>query len=859
MASLLYRLGKFCYRNARWVITAWVVAVLAVGGAAAAFSGTLSNSFSIPGTESQRVLNQLEDEMPEATGGSGSIVFDAGSKAFSADQKQAIRDALNELDDVSGVQSVARPFQTEQQLADARQKLENGEQKLSDAKAQLQDGTRKLEQAAADLEQRQAQLDTALQQAEAAAAAGVPGAAQQLAVLQAAQAKLDAAAEQLQAQREQLDDGRAEIRAQEDKLTEGRQQLKLSSGVELISDDGSVAVARVQFDKEIHSVSPETRQQVQDVVDAAEASGIEVHYSKEIVQDISEIFGAAEVIGVLIAAVVLIVMLGTLIAAGLPLLMAITGVAVGVGGTFALSGAVQMSSVSPMLALMLGLAVGIDYSLFIVNRHRTQLLHGMPTGESVGRATGTAGNAVLFAGLTVVIALAALAVPGIPFLTVMGLAGAATVAFAVVVALTLTPAMLRVIGTRLISKRAWAKADLGGAEEQDRAEQAKIDAGRGWGGFVTRHPVILLLITVIGLGAVALPATQLRVGLPDGGSEPADSTAYQAYTTMGQAFGEGINGPLLVAGEMPSGLSDEEAEETRFDVVRELRDIDNVATAIPAGVSEDGDMAIFQVVPTGGPTDQSTEELVHELRNSASGIEDATGVEIGVTGQTAVNIDVSQKLLDALPLYLGIVVGLSLLLLLLVFRSIVVPLLATAGFLLSLAASFGAVVAIYQWGWLGDVFGVHNPGPVLSFLPIIMIGVLFGLAMDYQVFLVSGMREAYMHGESARHAVRSGFSHGARVVTAAAIIMTSVFSGFIFSHLTMIRPIGFGLAFGVLVDAFLIRMVVVPAAMHLLGRSAWWLPRWLDRMLPDVDVEGAKVATETAEAHTPELAGQRSN
>lgn len=857
MASLLYRLGKFCYRKARWVITAWVVLVLAVGGAAVAFSGTLSNSFSIPGTESQRVLNQLDEEMPEATGGSGAIVFDAGGESFTAGQKSAIGEVLNELDGVSGVQGVVKPFKTEQQLAEARQELEQGKQQLSDAKEQLQDGTAKLEQAEADLEQRRQQLNAGLQQAEAAAAAGAPGAAQQLAGLQAAQAQLDAAAEQLEAQREKLADARSEIRANEEKLAEGRQQLKLSSGVELVSEDGSVAVARVQFDKEINSVSPETRQQVQQVADAAAASGIEIHYSKEIVQDISEIFGAAEIIGVLIAAVVLIVMLGTLVAAGLPLLMAVTGVAVGVGGTFAFSGVVEMSSVSPMLALMLGLAVGIDYSLFIVNRHRTQLLHGMPMGESIGRATGTAGNAVLFAGLTVVIALAALAVPGIPFLTVMGLAGAATVAVAVVVALTLTPAMLRVIGTRLISKRAWAKSRSGDTEQEDREEAKRIDSGRGWGGLVTRHPIVMLTVSVLALGAVALPAMDLRVGLPDGGSEPADSTAYQAYTTMGQAFGEGINGPLLVVGEMPSGLSGEEAEEARFDVVRELRGIDNVATAIPAGTSEDGDTAIFQVVPTGGPSDQSTEELVHELRNSATGIEDATGVEIGVTGQTAVNIDVSQKLLDALPLYLGIVVGLSLILLLLVFRSIVVPLLATAGFLLSLAASFGAVVAIYQWGWLGGIFGVHSPGPVLSFLPIIMIGVLFGLAMDYQVFLVSGMREAYIHGESARHAVRSGFSHGARVVTAAAIIMTSVFAGFIFSHLTMVRPIGFGLAFGVLVDAFLIRMVVVPAAMYLLGRSAWWLPRWLDRILPDVDVEGAKLDQPAPAGQTSELAGQR--
>ncbi|WP_026534445.1 MMPL family transporter [Arthrobacter sp. H14] len=842
MASVLYRLGKFCYRNRRWVIAVWVAAVLAVGGAAAAFSGTLTNSFSIPGTESQRVLNQLEKELPEATGGSGSIVFDAGDEPFSAEQKDAIKEALTGLGSASGVESVVKPFETEQQLKDAGSEIAEGQDRIEQAKAELEAGAEQLQAA-------QAELDAAKEQLQAAAAAGIPGAAQQLTQLEESQAQLDAKAAELEA-------GREEIAANEAELAEGQEQLELSSGIHFVSDDGSVAVARVQFDKEINAVSAETRQQVQDVVNAAKASGVQVDYSKEIVQDISEIFGAAEIIGVAMAAVVLLVMLGTFVAAGLPLLMAVTGVAVGVGGTFALSGVIEMSSVSPMLALMLGLAVGIDYSLFIVNRHRTQLLHGMPMGESIGRATGTAGNAVLFAGLTVVIALAALSVTGIPFLAVMGLAGAATVAVAVVVALTLTSALLGTIGNRLISKRVWAKAGSGGTEHEDQAEAERIDSGRGWGGFVTKHPIVMLIVSILALGAVALPAMDLRVGLPDGGAEPADSTAYAAYTSLGQAFGEGINGPLLVVGEMPSGLSDEEAEESRFDVVRELRRVDNVAAAVPAGASQDGDTAIFQVIPTDGPSDQSTEELVHELRDSAGEISAATGVEIGVTGQTAVNIDVSQKLLDALPLYLGLVVGLSLILLLLVFRSIVVPLLATAGFLLSLAASFGAVVAIYQWGWLGEIFGVHNPGPVLSFLPIIMIGVLFGLAMDYQVFLVSGMREAYIHGEPARHAVRSGFSHGARVVTAAAIIMTSVFAGFVFSHLTMVRPIGFGLAFGVLLDAFVVRMVIVPAAMHLLGKSAWWLPRWLDRLLPDVDVEGSKLAEEAPAGQASELAVQ---
>jgi RND superfamily putative drug exporter len=272
-----------------------------------------------------------------------------------------------------------------------------------------------------------------------------------------------------------------------------------------------------------------------------------------------------------------------------------------------------------------------------------------------------------------------------------------------------------------------------------------------------------------------------------------------------------------------------------------------VAASVPATVSEDGRTAIFQVIPEEGPASEPTENLVRDLRNSTDEFEEQTGVPIAVTGQTAANIDVSAKLMEALPVYLGIVVGLSLILLLLVFRSILVPVIATAGFLLSLLASFGATVAIYQWGWLGDFFGITNPGPILSFLPIILIGVLFGLAMDYQMFLVSGMREAYVHGGDSKAAVRVGFSHGARVVTAAAIIMVSVFAGFVFSHLAMVRPIGFGLAFGVLLDAFVVRMTLVPAAMYLLGRHAWWLPAWLGRILPDVDVEGAKLLREEKE------------
>jgi RND superfamily putative drug exporter len=826
MALLLYRLGKFSYRHRWLVISLWLAVMVAVGGAAAAFHGTLSNNFQIPGTETQQMADKLKKELPSSSGGSASIVFEANDAQFSPAGKDAVSAALAKLKTLPDVQGTVDPFATQAQLDKAVTDLAAGEQKAAAGKSQL-------DKAAADLAAGKAQRADAEQQR---AAAGLPPAAieaqlgQQKAALAAGQAKLDAGTKE-------LDAGNA-------KLALGKRQLEASKGLRFVSEDGKAAIAQVQFKTSINGLKPEVRQEVQDIVKEVSAANVTALPSKEISEDISEIFGTAEIIGIAVAALVLILMLGTLVAAGLPLLMAIVGVAVGVGGTFALSSAVDMSSISPMLALMLGLAVGIDYSLFIVNRHRGQLLAGMDPEESVALATGTSGNAVLFAGLTVIIALAAHVVPGLPFLAVRGLSAAATVAVAVVVALTLTPAVLSLVGRKLISKRAWAKADLHNAapghETEDRARD-EYRSSHGWGGVVTRHPWLSLVAGVLLLGVVALPASQLRLALPDASSEPVASQAFKAYDVTKRSFGEGMTGPIIVVGDLPAGLSAGEAQAKQFDVADILRRTDNVTAAVPLALSEDRRTAVFQVLPKEGPASASTVDVVSELRAEKARINDTTGVSIGLTGQTAGNVDVSTKLGDALPPYLAIVVGLSLVLLLLVFRSIVVPLLATGGFLLSLAAAFGGVVAVYQWGWLGTVFGVENPGAVLSFLPIILIGVLFGLAMDYQVFIASGMREAYMHGETARHAVRSGFSHAAAVVTAAAIIMVSVFSGFIFSHLNMVRPLGFAMAFGVLVDAFVVRMTIVPAVMYLLGRRAWWLPRWLDRILPDVDVEGAKL------------------
>lgn len=838
MALLLYRLGKFSYRHRWLVISLWLAVLVVVGGSAAAFHGTMSNNFQIPGTETQQMLDKLKKDLPASSGGSAGIVFEAGDAGFNQAGKDAIASALAKLEKLPDVQSTVNPFTTQATLDKAPSDLAAGEQKAAAGQAEL-------DKARATLDDGDAQLKAAEQQMTAA---GMP-AAQIEARLAPQKAELLAGRQKLEAGQKQAADGAAS-------LALAKRQVAASQGMRFVSADGKAAIAQVQFKTSINGLTPAVRQQVQDIVHGVSSAGVTALASKEITEDVSQLFGVSEIIGIAVAAIALIVMLGTLVAAGLPLLMAIIGVAVGVGGTFALTGVIDMSSISPMLALMLGLAVGIDYSLFIVNRHRGQLLSGMDAEESVALATGTSGNAVLFAGLTVVIALAALVVPGLPFLAVMGLSAAATVAVAVVVSLTLTPAVLSLVGSKLISKRAWAKAERHNAEPEhaaaDRAEDQRRSS-RGWGGLVTRHPVVSLLAGVVLLGVLAVPASQLRLALPDGGSEPVDSQAFKAYDLTRRSFGEGMTGPIVVVGTFPDGLSDDQAKTKQFDVADKLRSVDNVVAAVPVALSQDHRTAVFQVIPKDGPASASTVQVVSELRAKGSEIQQATGATIGLTGQTAGNIDVSAKLGAALPPYLAIVVGLSLILLLLVFRSIVVPLLATGGFLLSLAAAFGAVVAVYQWGWLGTVFDVANPGAVLSFLPIILIGVLFGLAMDYQVFITSGMRESFMHGENAKQAVRSGFSHAAAVVTAAAIIMVSVFAGFIFSHLTMVRPLGFAMAFGVLVDAFVVRMTIVPAVMYLLGEKAWWLPRWMSRILPDVDVEGAKLQRTTAAGGAKEL------
>ncbi len=603
-----------------------------------------------------------------------------------------------------------------------------------------------------------------------------------------------------------------------------------------VSQDAQTAYAQVAYDVETIDVTEADRTALFDAGRGAQSAGLQVEFGGDATLGVPE-QSAAEVVGLLVAALVLALTFGSLVAAGLPLLTAVIGVALGVSGVQIATGFVELSSSTPTLALMLGLAVAIDYALFIVSRYRHELLLGREPEEAAGRAVGTAGSAVVFAGLTVVIALAALSVVGVPFLTAMGLAAAGTVAVAVVIALTLLPAMLGFAGLRILGKRGRARLD--------REETARAPFGERWGRTLVRHRLIAVLVTVGALLVVAVPALDLQLGLPDESTAAPDSTQRKAYEQLSEGFGPGFNGPLLVLIE---GSGDGGAVAGTERAQQAIAGLGDVVAVAPPTFNAAGDTAVMTVIPGSGPATDATENLVTAIRDLAPELRAGAGATLAVTGVTAVTLDVADKLSAAMLPYLLVVVGLAFLLLLLVFRSVLVPLKAVLGFLLSVVATFGAVVAIFQWGWLSAVFGVESTGPIISLLPIFLIGVLFGLAMDYEVFLVTRMREEFVHGASPDEAIVGGMRHGTRVVTAAALIMISVFAGFILSGEPIIKTMGFALAFGVAVDAFLIRMTLVPAVLSLLGRSAWWLPRWLDRLLPNVDVEGEKLTRRLEQA-----------
>lgn len=602
-----------------------------------------------------------------------------------------------------------------------------------------------------------------------------------------------------------------------------------------VSKDGTVAYTSVKYKVSGMELKDASRDALEDAGKDARKAGLTVEIGGDALQAGAEPGAAGEIVGLAIAAVVLVITLGSLVAAGLPLLTAIIGVGIGVSTITALAKTLDLGDTTSTLALMIGLAVGIDYALFIVSRYRSELAEGRSREEAVGRATGTAGSAVVFAGLTVVIALAGLAVVNVPMLTKMGLAAAGTVVVAVLIALTMVPALLGYAGKRV--KAAGVKRGQRGAVGDDgtSGKPARPGLGARWASFVIRRPAAVLLLGVVGLGTIAVPASHLELGLPDDGSQPTSTTQRRAYDLLSEGFGPGFNGPLMMVVDAKGSDAPKAAATTVTDRIKGLKD---VGTVTPAMFNKAGDTATITVIPSSKPSSVQTEDLVHAIRDKGADIRADTGAKVLVTGTTAMNIDFSQKLNDALIPYLGLVVGLAFLLLIAVFRSVLVPLKAALGFLLSVLAALGAVVAVFQWGWLGGLIGVEQTGPIMSMMPIFMVGVVFGLAMDYEVFLVTRMREAYVHGESPAQAIVTGFRHSARVVAAAAAIMIAVFGGFITSGESMIKMIGFGLAIAVFFDAFVVRMAIVPAVLALLGKKAWWLPKWLDRAVPNVDVEG---------------------
>lgn len=771
MSSVLYSLGRWAARARSLVLIAWIV-ILAGLGAGAVFLGQGTNApISIPGTESQDALDQLDRTFPQVSGGSAQIIVVTpdGKLIDTPTFRDEIAQTADEIAAIDGISAVQSPF--------------GGTAGASSDSALSEDG-------------RAALITITLKGAS-----------------------IDAAPETL--------DGISEAAASlQDRLPDGS-----------ISTEGGDA-----FSTALPGVT------------------------------------ASEAIGVLIAFVVLFLTLGSLLAAGMPLIAAILGVGVSIAAIFFSTAFIEITSITPMLALMLGLAVGIDYTLFIVARHQEQLRNGMPVEESIARANATSGSAVIFAGLTVIIALAGLAVAQIPFLTALGLAAAAAVAISVLIAITLTPAILGMAGMKALPKRqrkrlAAATAGSGHAAIDSpvtpahasspaaapaAAPHASPTAKRpgfadrffgGWVKAVTKIPALTIILVLLGVGAMALPALDLRLALPNASSLPADAPARISYDLVGEHFGDGNNGPLLLTGSIiasddPLGLMEDLADE-----VRALPGVADVPMATP---NEGADTGIIQVVPIEGPHAESTTQLVDTLREKAPEWSEQYGVDLSVTGFTAAGIDVSNLLGEALLPFGILVVGLSLILLAMVFRSVWVPIKATLGYLLSVGAAFGAVAAVFEWGWFADSLHVPTLGPVLSFMPIILMGVLFGLAMDYEVFLVARIREEYVHGATAQEAIRKGFVGSGKVVTAAAVIMFAVFAAFVpEGDASSIKPIALGLAVGVFVDAFIVRMTLVPAVLALLGDRAWYMPRWLDKILPSFDVEGEGLARELAHAEWP--------
>ncbi|WP_068058459.1 MMPL family transporter [Nocardia xishanensis] len=598
------------------------------------------------------------------------------------------------------------------------------------------------------------------------------------------------------------------------------------------TEPGTVAVVSVPFAiEEFADITAEQRAAAYDAADAARNAGLTVELSGTIAIEQQAPSGKSEMIGMGVALVVMIVAFGAIVAAFVPIVTAIVGLGAATSLIFLGTSVLSIPSFTTFLASMIGIALSIDYALFVVSRYKHELAVRDSPEEAAGTALATAGSAVVFAGLTVIIALVGLSVVGVRFLTFMGLGGAVAAGFAVLVALTLMPALLGALGRFLF------KPKLPLVAEHDPEDDSVVTNGMRVARLIGRVPAVTLALSVVVLGLLAAPAAGLNLGLPGEDSMPKTSTVRKAYELRTEGFGEGSNGVLNVAVDLTDVPADRRAEAMTAlrDKLASYADMDYVTEPTP---SRDGNGALLDGVPKSGPNNQSTKDLVRDARAAEAGLNAEYGIHYGITGTTAIYADIDHVLLSKIVPYMAIVAGAAFVLLILVFRSILVPLTGALGFLLSMAATFGATVLVFQDGKLGLI---EDPHPIVSFLPIMLIGLVFGLAMDYQVFLVTRMREEYVHGASPKEAMVNGYHHGARVVTAAAIIMISVFGSFLLESDPTAKSMGFALAAGVLLDAFLVRMVLIPSLLVLMGEWAWWMPRWLDKIVPDIDVEGARL------------------
>jgi len=709
MARVLYRLGGWSYDRRRIVLAAWVAVLVGLAALSSALGGQLSNSYTIPGSESQNAQDLLKREFPGTGGAAARIVFVAppGHTLSDPQYRPVIRPTFSAVQHVP--QTVGGP--------------------------------------------------------------------------------------------------------------------KAFNASFKISKNRRIGYADIAFAVPFIDLTKSTKAALGRVAVPGQRAGLGVYFSG--VQPGTSASGDnGTLIAVILALIVLAIVFGRALPAILPLITAGVGVVAGLQAINAAAGVTTVLSTATTLATMLGLAVGIDYALFILTRHRQHLADGLEPREAAARAVATAGGSVTFAGTTVVIALLGLAVVGIPLLTVMGIGAAVTVVFAVLVALTLVPALLGFSGARL------------GRGKNIDPQQAM---GRRWAQFVVRHRVWMGLGVIVVTLAIAIPALHMRLGLQDDGTHPPNTTERKAYDYLTEGFGPGFNGPLQVV--VTGDLRSTNAQRFLRQVDTAAKRVPSVAAISPPIVSPNGQVAIVNVTPSSSPQSEATKSLVKFIRQQTAPFH-KVGLNIYVTGPTALGIDFADKLAAALPVFLPVIVGLCLVLLLLMFRSLLVPVKAVVGFLLTIAASFGLTVWIFQDGNLASALGLPATAPILSFLPIIVIAILFGLAMDYELFLVSRMRESFMRTKRATPALIDGFAASGRVVTAAAIIMFSVFASFGTSDDLGTKSFGVVLAFGVLVDAFLVRMTLVPAVLALVGKRAWHLPAWLDRRVPDLDVEGERLIEE---------------